>query len=155
MQLFISFIQWLDFKSDQWLWLVFVLGLRISTDAIIHGAIQNQNPPRIYIFVTPEIVGELQLLQGFFHAPLLLYMPEIVGNSNGTGLIPCSIVASYAWECWWTPTGQDLFHAPLLSHMPEGVGKLQRDRTYSWLFFASRFWFWHSADDGILSRLEL
>ena len=52
MQLFISFIQWYDFESDQWFVFVFVLGLRIDTDAIIHGAIQNQNPPIIHELIS-------------------------------------------------------------------------------------------------------
>ena len=39
------------------LYLLFELGLRIATGTSIHGVIQNQNPPNIFVFVTPEIVG--------------------------------------------------------------------------------------------------
>ena len=43
---------------DVWEWLIIydfylLLGLRTNKSAPIHGAIQNQNPPRMYISVMP------------------------------------------------------------------------------------------------------
>ena len=87
------------FRSDQWFVFVFVLGLRRFTDAIIHGAIQNQNPPNIIYAHNHGYVpiAACRINMFFFHHPLI---DIIYVHNHGYVPIAACYINMFLAICW-------------------------------------------------------